>query len=95
MESNAFVLEKSRRSAFSIIFLITYSIMLFMSESAYLSVVDLTSSLFHKPHVNSLAVSPNNMRLTNKRVPIGPKKNVNFSISPGTKEDSVSYVYWC
>lgn len=47
-----------------------------------LSVVDLTSSRFHKPHVNCRAVDANKRRFTPSNTPIGPKKKVNISKSP-------------
>lgn len=50
----------------------------------YLSVVDLTNSLFHRPQVSSFAVSMNKIRLMVRRRPMGPLKNGSFSLSPAT-----------
>lgn len=48
----------------------------------YRSVVDLTSSRFHRPQVNCRAVDANSNKFTNNKKPIGPKKYANNSLSP-------------
>lgn len=42
------------------------------SAVLYLSVLDLTTSLFHKPHVSSRAVAANNVRFIRSNTPTGP-----------------------
>lgn len=56
-------------------------------KGTHRSVVDLTSSRFHKPHVNCLAVDANNRQLMTSKRPIGPKKYVNISMSPEKKKE--------
>lgn len=48
----------------------------------YRSVVDLTSSRFHRPHVSWRAVEANSRKLMINSTPIGPKKYVKISMSP-------------
>lgn len=48
------------------------------------SVVDLTSSRFHRPHVSWRAVDANSRKLMISNRPIGPKKYVKISMSPAT-----------
>ena len=46
---------------------------------------DFTSSRFQSPHVRCLAVDKNNKMLTQRRIQIGPKKQVRISTSPGKR----------
>lgn len=51
-------------------------------KSTHRSVVDLTSSRFHRPHVSCRAVEANSKKLMISSRPIGPKKYVKISMSP-------------
>lgn len=53
---------------------------------AYRSVVDFTSSRFHKPHVSWRAVDRNSRTFTHSKIPMGPKKNAKISMSPVGRE---------
>ncbi len=59
---------------------------IFSKDISYRSVVDLTSSRFHRPHVSCRAVDKNKRILTQSRMPIGPKKYAKISISPVKKK---------
>lgn len=52
------------------------------NQITHRSVVDLTSSRFHNPHVSCRAVDANSRQLITSSKPIGPKKYVKISISP-------------
>lgn len=57
-------------------------ILYILRRKTYRSVVDFTSSRFHKPQVNWRAVDAKSSKLTQSNKPIGPKKYAKISMSP-------------